>query len=209
MLSTKSHKTLHRKLCKGGQVGVYTLLALYRDAKVTPPEIYASYSLISKEALNYEEETYTLSVNSPLHRFDSEGVISKNTAADIINTQTQVWVDDLKRAGRYNAGVWPILQVHDAIFAEVEIPFVEEERQRLEDCLSTTLTITSPVNGEDITMTFPAEATFGRDVREAKLGGLMKLYQLFLEARTLWEVTKWSQDHQEAVTLFTGLGLSL
>ena len=43
--------------------------------------MYVGRSLVSKRSLGAVENTYTLSVDHPLHRFDSEGVISKNSAA--------------------------------------------------------------------------------------------------------------------------------
>jgi len=132
----------------------------------------------------------------------------QGTAADIMNLGTLRWVDSLKEVGRYNAGVWPILQVHDAMFAEVEIPFVEEELQRLQNCLSMDLDIKSPVTGEIVNMSFPAEAVMGRTVKEAKTEALAEPYKAFCEARSL-KKDGWAEDHNKAVTLFTGMGLSL
>ena len=43
-----------------------------------------SYSVVrKKEFFDIEEETYTLSVDGDRHQFVSDGIISKNTAADI------------------------------------------------------------------------------------------------------------------------------
>jgi DNA polymerase-1 len=73
--------------------------------------------------LGVVEETFTLAVDDPLHRFDSEGVISKNTASDIVKI-AMLHVDEaIKREG---LNVRMVMQVHDELL--VEAPAEEAER---------------------------------------------------------------------------------
>ena len=62
------------------------VLDLITDNDLSPPPMYYHYQLKEKRILNKKEETFTLSVKSSLHRFDSGSIISKNTSADIMKT---------------------------------------------------------------------------------------------------------------------------
>ena len=66
--------------------------------------------------LDREEITYTLSVKNSLHRFDSEGFISKNTASDI-NTYAATVMDEIIRKEKLN--MIEIDIVHDSVLYEV------------------------------------------------------------------------------------------
>jgi len=89
---------------------------MYKHLGLTQPHTYATYPLVEKRKLGYEEETYTLSVNDPGHRFDSEGVIAKNTAADITKmSMIKTFEDDWL----YEIGYRMLIQVHDEIVGEV------------------------------------------------------------------------------------------
>ncbi len=83
-----------------------------------PEEIYYHYKLKKKTVLDKVESTYTLSVHSDLHRFDSAGIISKNTGADIIKIalwRVYRWIKD---NGLEN-DVKILLPVHDEVLFEV------------------------------------------------------------------------------------------
>ena len=123
-LKRHSHKVIYSRLKHGGTTSVHTLAAILATANVelsTP--IYTWSPLRKKRALGVEEETYTLSVDDPLHRFDSEGIISKNTASDIVKS-AMLRVDDALRAAGLRARM--VMQVHDELL--VEAPRDEAEQ---------------------------------------------------------------------------------
>ncbi len=69
----------------GGTVSVQTFKRFCVMFGCADIQIYATSKLVSKTALDVIEPTYTLSVDHPSHRYDSEGVISKNCSAAIVN----------------------------------------------------------------------------------------------------------------------------
>lgn len=111
-----SHTALRNRMRAGGTTSIYTLRDMYRREGLDLPLMYAAYELIEKRELPVVEETFTLSIDDHLHRFDSEGVISKNTAAEIMKrAQILIYLDDELR----EAGVRALMQVHDEIILEV------------------------------------------------------------------------------------------
>jgi hypothetical protein len=123
-LKQRSHRVLHSRLKHGGAVSIYTLAEMLKaaEAQLLHP-LYAWSRVRQKNALGVVEETFTLAVDDPLHRFDSEGVISKNTASDIVKI-AMLHVDEaIKREG---LNVRMVMQVHDELL--VEAPAEEAER---------------------------------------------------------------------------------
>lgn len=101
---TASQQVIVSRLRHGRTTSVYTLREICEASRTPVPLMYVSRALVSKRALGVTETTYTLSVDHPLHRFDSEGVISKNSGAH----QTKKALVDLDEAG------FPLqLTVHD------------------------------------------------------------------------------------------------
>ncbi len=88
-----------------------------------PIPLYAWSRVREKRALGVTEETFTLAVDDPLHRFDSEGVISKNTASDIVKI-AMLRVDEALK--RENLKARMLMQVHDELL--VEAPTKEAAR---------------------------------------------------------------------------------
>jgi DNA polymerase I-like protein with 3'-5' exonuclease and polymerase domains len=81
-------------------------------------EVYYHYKLKKKTILNKIEETYTLTVYSTLHRFDSAGIISKNTGADIIKLalwRVYKWIGE----NNLHEDIKLLLPVHDEILYEI------------------------------------------------------------------------------------------
>lgn len=109
---TASHKAIRSKVAGGGQTSVYTA----RDMLGDFIEQYAVYALTKKVELGVTETTYTLSVDHPSHRFDSEGVISKNTAAEVCKMAMIYISEDYELRDKY--GYRMCLQVHDEIVGE-------------------------------------------------------------------------------------------
>src|SRR5262249_45836420 len=120
----RSHRVLYSRLKHGGTTSIYTLAEMIRvaDNHFSLP-LYAWSSLYQKRELGVTEETYTLSVDDPLHRFDSEGVISKNTASDIVKL-SMLRVTEALRREKLKARM--ILQVHDELVFEVPKKEVEK-----------------------------------------------------------------------------------
>jgi len=87
-------------------------------------------------------------------------------AADIINMATLRWVWELEDEGLYHDGVWPILQIHDALYAEVDEDIAQQEAERLERCMFTELEHVSPITGRTNRLRFPAEASVGDRISE-------------------------------------------
>lgn len=81
---TKDYAILY-KLRKGEKVSLHRGVQLAKSLGVFIDDIlYDNYKVTKVEKQGIYEDTYTLSVFSDLHRFDSEGVISKNTGGDVI-----------------------------------------------------------------------------------------------------------------------------
>lgn len=123
-----SHSVLQSRLRRGGSVGVYTA----RDMFGEEVPLYATREVVEKRVLQKEEVTYTLSVDDPSHRFDSEGVISKNSAADVVK-MAQINIDDLGLDRIY--GYEMLLQVHDEIVGECPEETVEKVKLELRDAM--------------------------------------------------------------------------
>ena len=101
---TQPQKVIVSRLRKGGVSSVYALREICEVSRTPMPLMYVGRPLVSKRSLGVMENTYTLSVDHSLHRFDSEGVISKNSAAH----QTKKAFVELDAAG------FPLqLTVHD------------------------------------------------------------------------------------------------
>jgi len=87
-------------------------------------------------------------------------------AGDVMNLATLKWIDDLKASGAYWTTVWPTLQVHDSLSAEVLEEHAEEEADRLKRTLYTELTFSSPISKTTNSMKFPVDVTIGHTVAD-------------------------------------------
>ncbi len=115
-LISHSHKVLHSRLLHGGTTSVYTLNEMLKaSGKTLNFPIYSWSNFKGKYALGEFETTYTLSVDDEMHSFDSEGIISKNTASDIVK-MAMLKVDDVLK--RENLKTRIVMQVHDELLLE-------------------------------------------------------------------------------------------
>jgi hypothetical protein len=107
------------KLSKGRKVTIAGMLSFMgKYNKELSGEVYYHYKLKRKTVLAKEDNTYTLSVHSDLHRFDSSGIISKNTGADVIKIalwRVYKWIYE----NNLQDDVKILLPVHDEILFEV------------------------------------------------------------------------------------------
>jgi len=123
-LISRSHKVLHSRLTRGGTTLIYTLAEMVNASGVKLDfPIFTWSGLKGKCALGEFETTYTLSVEDKMHSFDSEGIISKNTASDIVKIAMLKVDGALKRE---NLKTRIIMQVHDELL--LESPNDEVER---------------------------------------------------------------------------------
>jgi hypothetical protein len=128
-LKRHSHRVLYSRLKHGGPASIYTVSAMFEAAGIqSPVPLYGWSTLKEKHALGVKAETFTLAVNDPLHRFDSEGVISKNTASDIVKI-AMLKVDEALRSAGLSAQM--VMQVHDELL--VEAP--RKEAKQVEEIL--------------------------------------------------------------------------
>ncbi len=115
-LPSHSHKVLYSRLKHGGTTSVYTIAEMLKMSNKTLDFPIFSYSGVKqKYALGETEVTYTLAVDDEMHCFDSEGIISKNTASDIVKI-SMLKVDEALR--RENLQTQMIMQVHDELLFE-------------------------------------------------------------------------------------------
>jgi DNA polymerase I-like protein with 3'-5' exonuclease and polymerase domains len=112
-------KVLVSKLKLKKKILVPTVIKLLKKYNCDLPVLYYHYPLKEKNQIDRVSETYTLSVDSPLHRFDSAGIISKNTGADVIKIalyRVWKWIYD----NGYENDVKILMPVHDEIVFEVK-----------------------------------------------------------------------------------------
>jgi len=130
--------TLYSRIRTGGKVGVYTLDRLCRTLGVRLDHpIYGFKRLVSKTELDRVEDTYTLSVNDPLHRFEADGVISKNSGADIMKMAMVLLHKEFYRLGWYaQDAIRMLLTVHDEIVFEVKHHLVPEAMPIIEELMT-------------------------------------------------------------------------
>lgn len=130
--TTASHKTLKSRVRRGGEVSVYTAREMFAAGGAKEPQMYAVRALRSKRALGVTEETFTLALSDPLHRFDSEGVISKNTAADAVKL-AMIRIDAAQLDEKF--GCHMLLQVHDELVFECPKETSAEARDTVKDLM--------------------------------------------------------------------------
>jgi DNA polymerase I-like protein with 3'-5' exonuclease and polymerase domains len=119
LMKNQNDKTLLCKLHKNKPITVQTALRLLDDYGIKQSDIYFHYPLKRKIILKEFGNTYTLSVENPSHRFDSAGIISKNTGADLIKIalyRVWKWIRD---SGLQN-DIRILAPIHDEILFEVK-----------------------------------------------------------------------------------------
>lgn len=129
--TTRSHAVIRSRMKRTGVICVYTLADMLGETGASS-ELYATRTLLDKKALGVTETTYTLSVDDPLHRFDSEGVISKNSAADVVR-MAQINIDNCGLVEYYDCH--PTLQVHDELVFEVAESNVEASIEEIKESM--------------------------------------------------------------------------
>ncbi len=138
--ATASDYVLYSRWRNGGSSSLYHLRTwLNRNNVNLQANLYHYNEIIEIEKVDEYETTYTLSVPGS-HRFDSEGVISKNTAADMIK-KAMVDIDKLLKGEDCKM----ILQVHDELLFECTPKSVKEIAKMVKDKMENALKLSVPV----------------------------------------------------------------
>jgi len=87
------------------------------------------------DKLDKEEETYTLSVEGDLHQFVSDGVISKNTAGDILRIVFKRLYYVIQNDREFREKVIPLITVHDEINFSVDLSYKEEFYRKIKQIM--------------------------------------------------------------------------
>lgn len=113
---------MYSRLKCGGKVTTYTLKRMCEMLGVALDyPIYGHKRVVTKEALGCEEDTYTLSVRDSAHRFEAEGVVHKNSGADIMKiAMVKLQKEFYRRRWHQNEVVRMMLTVHDELVFEVK-----------------------------------------------------------------------------------------
>jgi len=154
----RSMYVLWSRLAHGGTTNPHTLQRMteaagdWRDA-----ELYSTGTVAAVCQLEESADLYTLAVQHDLHRYDSAGIISKNsTVASMMNLSMLELAHQLPSV---DPTAIIIAQVHDAIYVECDEHKADKVAALLERCMSQKLTL---VPGADA-MPFPAVAKIGDD----------------------------------------------
>jgi len=115
---TRAEKALLSKLRTRKNVSTQSIIQFLRSKNCSLPDMYYYYKLKKKESLGIKEETYTLAVHSDLHRFDSAGIISKNTCADIMKI-AMVRVSNWILENNLQDEIKILLTMHDELVFEM------------------------------------------------------------------------------------------
>lgn len=125
---------LYRRWYSGGSSSIYhfsEFLKRYNLNLEVP--LYDWYSVVGKKVLNKFETTYTLWVKDRSHRFDSEGVISKNTAADLMKL---AMIEVFKYIHKFKEGdIKILLQIHDELLCEIKNEVIEDLTKELKQVM--------------------------------------------------------------------------
>lgn len=126
----KSEVVIRSRLKQGGTTQITTLARMVKTSlgRFLPNEFHFYDEVEDIKYLGEEGDTYTLSVDDSYHQFDSEGVISKNTGADLLKIG-MIKVHDWIMKNFLQERVKMILTVHDEL-----VFYVKEDGQLFSTC---------------------------------------------------------------------------
>lgn len=140
---------LYLRMRTGGSVTLNTFQHMLDTMgyRIDQP-VYGYKRLQAKRELPTRGPTFTLSVKDPLHRFEAEGVITKNSGADIMKIAMILIHKELhKRRWLRNGGddsVRMLLTVHDEIVFEIKYHRVLEALDVITECMERPTTLARP-----------------------------------------------------------------
>jgi len=142
-LTHHSHRVIYSRLRHGGTTSIYTLAEMLRAAGSTLPiPLYSWSRLHAKRSLGVVEPTFTLAVDDDLHSFDSEGIISKNTAADIMKL-AMIRVHEKIESGALKADM--LLQIHDELIFEADEDQAKEAAKLIKETMEGVIELRVPL----------------------------------------------------------------
>lgn len=161
-LATASHQTLLSRLQKANTIHPLTLRDMLLAAgEVLPAEFYGTQRVVSVGQTEEVSPMFTLMVDHPMHQYDSEGLISKNsTAADLVNWRVRELDAVLPEV---DETATCIIQHHDAVYIECAEEHVEAVKRLSEDVLR----ISWQIPGTDHPMFYDASADDGQSWDQA------------------------------------------
>ena len=115
-------------------------------------EIYRYDTIEKIDILDYKKETYTMSVDDPLHQFVADGVIHKNTAFHC-NLKSFIKINKELKLRKMKTRL--IGQIHDSMIFDA----VQKEIPKLMDLLKYTVCEWLPNQWKWINIPFELEAT--------------------------------------------------
>ncbi|MFA5021176.1 MAG: DNA polymerase I, partial [Patescibacteria group bacterium] len=144
-LDSRSDYVLYNRWKNGGHSTIHQIFDILKrnDLRIETP-IYSWFSIKNIKIKNQKETTYTLSVENS-HKFDSEGVISKNTAADLIKLAMIAIQQELPRVSPKTR---MILQVHDELVFEAPAKDVKKVAKFIADKMSSVMKLRAPIEVE-------------------------------------------------------------
>jgi hypothetical protein len=156
-----SFYVLWNRLRHKGYTNPHTLHRMYRALDTRDDELYATATVRSVRPLEEEACMYTLSVPHELHRYNSAGVISKNSsAASLVDAATVELHACLPSA---DPSAFIFAQVHDAIYVEASV----EHSQAVADLMARVLPCEIQVKPGAPWMPLTAEPTIATNWKEA------------------------------------------
>lgn len=109
----------------GYEVGAAKTSKGYRAVSLTKAKGYSPVEVVDIVNLGYKEETYTLSVNDPKHRFIGDGFLHKNTAVDIMKISL-IKVMKVIRDNDWLNICRPLMTIHDELDFEIRTDMLDE-----------------------------------------------------------------------------------
>jgi uracil-DNA glycosylase family 4 len=82
-------------------------------------------------------------------------------AADIVDAATIKWMQLLEEKGDYHTRVWPNMQIHDDLRAEVTIDYAQQALEDLMSSMRCSKKLASPITGKTYHMPFEVEGKVG------------------------------------------------
>ena len=119
-IDSNNDRALLCNLNKGRKILVPTVVKLLKKYDAAVPLLYYHYKVKEKTETEKVEDTYTLSVYSDLHRYDSSCIISKNTGADVIKIALyRVW-KWIHSNGFDENDIRILMPIHDEVVYEIK-----------------------------------------------------------------------------------------
>lgn len=144
----QSAQVLLSRLKHGGFTSIPAGITIAKDLGIDIDDIlYDTVNVCSVEELDIKEDVYTLEVLDEKHRYDSEGIISKNCAADIIKYAMLLVDKEFEEKGwrkiwgpedRYigaEIGACIICQIHDEIIVQCDELISNDVLLVVESCM--------------------------------------------------------------------------